>query len=349
MHKSFITAANRHSDRTDAEGLRIFFATMGRMLAVQLAAVVIGRNEGNRLIRCLASLQGRADPIVYVDSGSTDGSVAAAKARDAVVVDLDMAIPFTAARARNAGLARLDEICDADLVQMIDGDCELQSGWAETATDFLKAHDDVVMVAGRLRERFPHATVWNRLAEAEWDTPIGQTEAVGGIAVLRKSAVQAVGGYRAGLVAGEEPELCLRLTRAGWKIWRLDAEMALHDIAMTQFRQWWRRMSRHGHAIAEGARLHGSGPEAYCMRQTRRALLWGGTLPLAAAAGALVSPLFLCLLFAYPAQVLRLWARGLPMTQAFFLTIGKLPEAQGILRFHLCRLRRATPKIIEYK
>lgn len=314
-----------------------------------LAAVVIGRNEGTRLVRCLAALAGQATPVIYVDSGSTDGSVAAAEAAGAHVVALDMARPFTAARARNAGLEVLRGMSPAPFVQVIDGDCELRPGWAGAALDFLTAHPDVAVVAGRLRERFPDATLWNRLADAEWETPVGETDAVGGIAVLRMAAVTAVGGYRESLIAGEEPEMCLRLRRAGWRIWRLDAEMALHDIAMTRLSQWWRRTRRHGHAIAEGAALHGRGPERYCVAQTRRALIWGGAVPLVALAGALVTPWALGVFLLWPAQVLRLKQRGDSWTEAFFLTLGKLPEAQGVLGYALQRLRRHAPRIIEYK
>lgn len=314
---------------------------------MSLAAVVIGRNEGERLIRCLASLKERAAPVVYVDSGSTDGSVAVAQAAGAEVVALDISTPFTAARARNAGLEHLKSVSDTRLVQVIDGDCELQDGWVETALSFLEDHPEVAMVAGRLRERFPQATVWNRLADAEWDTPVGETEALGGIAVLRVAAIDAVGGYRESLIAGEEPELCLRLRRAGWQIWRLDAEMALHDIAMTKFSQWWRRARRHGHAVAEGAALHGPGPERYCVAQMRRALFWGLGVPLAALFGALFTPWMLLLLLAWPAQVARLKCRGESWTWAFFTVLGKLPEAQGVLGYHLSR--RNALRIIEYK
>ena len=38
-------------------------------------AVVIGRNEGVRLRRCLLSLRAGVDYVVYVDSGSTDNSL----------------------------------------------------------------------------------------------------------------------------------------------------------------------------------------------------------------------------------------------------------------------------------
>ena len=307
---------------------------------MSLAAVVIGRNEGARLLRCLEALKDQVALVVYVDSGSTDGSVAAAAQAGAEVVELDMSLPFTAARARNAGLARIKELSDAEFVQVIDGDCELQPGWIETARAFLEAHPDVAMVAGRLRERFPEATVWNQLADLEWDTATGETEAVGGIAMLRSAAVEAVGGYRATLVAGEEPELCLRLRRAGWRIWRLETEMALHDIAMTRFAQWWQRARRHGYAVAEGLHLHGQGPEGFCKEQVRRALLWGGVLPLIAVLGCLITPLSLLLLLAWPAQVLRLKLRGSGWPEAFFLTVAKLPETQGILSYHLARLRK---------
>lgn len=313
------------------------------------AAVVIGRNEGERLLRCLESLKGHADPIVYVDSGSADGSVAVARAAGAEVVELDMSIPFTAARARNAGLERLKALFKSGYVQVIDGDCELCEGWIETAVTFLQAHPEVAMVAGRLRERCAGASVWNQLADAEWNTPPGETEAVGGIAVLRRTAIDAVGGYRADLIAGEEPELCLRLRRAGWTIWRLEGEMALHDIAMTRFSQWWRRTRRHGHAVAEGAALHGAGPERYCVREQRRALAWGLGVPLAALLGTFVTPWALVLLLTWPAQILRLRMRGDNWTEAFFLMLGKLPEAQGVLGYFLLRLIGRRSPIIEYQ
>ncbi len=63
--------------------------------------VIIGRNEGERFERCLRSLVGRASPIVYVDSGSTDNSVGFAESHASSgvhVVRLDMSTPFTAAR-----------------------------------------------------------------------------------------------------------------------------------------------------------------------------------------------------------------------------------------------------------
>lgn len=318
-----------------------------------IAAVVIGRNEGERLAACLASLAGQVGRIVYVDSGSTDGSIARASAAGAEVVALDTSVPFTAARARNAGLARLDRD-ETEYVQLIDGDCSLQPGWVELACAHLDANATVAVACGRRRERFPEASTYNLLCDLEWDTPIGPAKACGGDALCRLEALKAVDGFDPTLIAGEEPELCLRLRHAGWQVVRLDGEMTLHDAAMTRFGQWWTRMRRAGHAFAEGAWRHGNGPERHWVVETRRAVIWGLGLPLAIIALALVHPAFLALVVIYPLQVVRLEVKseytGLTAWKwAFFSVTGKFPEALGVVRFHLNRWRNRRAGLVEYK
>ncbi|KIC36718.1 glycosyltransferase family 2 protein [Leisingera sp. ANG-M7] len=316
------------------------------MSAPAIAAVVIGRNEGERLIRCLRSLQGQVQQLVYVDSGSTDGSAAAARELGALVVDLDLSQPFTAARARNAGLAALQT--GVEFVQFVDGDCEVDPGWIAKAADFLQAHPKAAVACGRRRERFPEASVYNRLCDAEWNTPAGEAAACGGDALMRVAAVYTAGGYREALIAGEEPELCLRLRRAGWQVWRLEAEMTLHDAQMLRFTQWWNRSRRAGHAFAEGAALHGTGPERHWVAETRRALLWGAALPAGIALAALAYPLLLMIALIYPAQVLRL-SRRMRFEQALFTVLGKFAEAAGALEFYWRRWRGSARGILEYK
>ena len=318
----------------------------GASPSASIDAVVIGRNEGARLLACLASLQGQVARIIYVDSGSRDGSVAAARAAGAEVVELDMSLPFTAARARNAGLARVG----ADLVQFVDGDCEVQPGWIAAARAGLAAHPAAVVLCGRRRERHPGASLWNRLADREWDTPVGLARACGGDALMVTAALRAVGGYRENLIAGEEPELCLRLRRAGGEVWRLDAEMTLHDAAMTRFSQWWRRTQRAGHAFAEGAALHGASPDRHWVAETRRAVFWGLGVPLLAlVAGTLLHPLGWLIVLAWPVQALRLALRWGDPAAAVFSVLGKLPEALGVAGFWLDRLRGRRRGLIEYK
>ncbi|KAF1310290.1 glycosyl transferase [Pseudomonas sp. SG-MS2] len=321
-----------------------------------IGVVVIGRNEGLRLERCLASLAGRADKVVYVDSGSTDGSVQRASALGVEVLTLDMTIPFTAARARNEGFACLQKALPAVRhVQFVDGDCEVHAGWLVTAQAFLDTHPQVAVVCGRRRERFPQHSVYNWLCDLEWDTPLGETKACGGDALMRVDAFVAVAGYRSALIAGEEPELCVRLRAAGWKVWRLAAEMTLHDAAMTRFGQWWRRSVRAGYAYAEGASLHGAPPERHWLRESRRAWVWGLGIPLLVALASIWMGLWaLVLLLVYPLQMLRLARRGgrsarENAVQAVFLVLGKFPEMLGQMRFVLNRFMAGNPALIEYK
>jgi len=320
-----------------------------------IGVVIIGRNEGARLLKCLASIPAKIERIVYVDSGSADNSRQAAGAAGARVVELDMTRPFTAARARNAGFAALALGGPVDFVQFIDGDCILHPDWIEGAHAFLTEHPLAAVICGRRRELFPENSVYNRLCDQEWDTPVGRTSSCGGDALMRAAAFEEAGGFRDGMIAGEEPELCVRLRAAGWEIWRMDAEMTLHDAAIVNIRQWWRRTWRSGHAFAEGAALHGAPPERHSRAAVRRILIWGLVLPLCVLVlSAAVSGWFLGLLFVYPLQVFRLALRGgagkrASWERAFFLVLGNFPEALGVLEYHWRRLVQKPAGIIEYK
>ncbi|MFK3776056.1 glycosyltransferase family 2 protein [Pseudomonas sp. NPDC089406] len=325
-------------------------------MATGIGVVVIGRNEGQRLVRCLASLAGAAEQVVYVDSGSTDGSVQQARALGVEVLGLDMALPFTAARARNEGFNRLRQLLPGlRLVQFVDGDCEVVPGWVQSAAAFLDAQPQVAVVCGRRRERHPERSVYNLLCDLEWDTPSGEARACGGDALMRAGAFSAVGGYRAGLIAGEEPELCVRLRAAGWKVWRLDAEMTLHDAAMTRFGQWWQRSQRAGYAYAEGAALHGAPPERHWLSESRRAWLWGLGIPVLIAFACMAVGVWgLLLALVYPLQAVRLARKGgrsrrENRLQAVFLVLGKFPEMLGQLRYCWRRLTAGKAVLIEYK
>ena len=326
--------------------------------ASNLGIVVIGRNEGERLRRCLASVAGSGAQVVYVDSGSTDGSADLARRSGAVVVELDMRRTFTAAWARNQGWRRLLEVQpQVTRVHFFDGDCEVVEGWIEAAMRTLDEQPQTAVVCGRRRERHPEATAFNRQCDIEWNAAIGEIRSCGGDALMRIAALEAVGGYRDDLIAGEEPELCVRLRGAGWKIWRLGRDMVWHDAAMTRWSQWWKRSKRAGHAFAEGASLHGAPPERHYVAEERRALVWGVLLPLAILLLAALHPAALSLLLLYPLQMLRLALRpqaaareaNAAWSRAFFLVAGRFPEAAGVLLFHWRKSRGRTRTLIEYK
>ena len=328
------------------------------MQSNQLGIVVIGRNEGLRLVDCLASLRPYADRVVYVDSGSDDDSVANAKKSGATVVQLDTSIPFTAARARNEGFAALmRKHPDCRYVQFIDGDCQLNSTWLDVALPFMDTHEEVAVVCGRRRERFPEKSVYNRLCDIEWDTPIGEALACGGDSVMRVDAFQTVGGFTAGLMAGEEPELCARLRGNGWKIWRLDAEMTLHDAAMLRFGQWWQRTVRSGYGGAEvywlrksssqsGSRIYG--------RETASVIFWSAAIPLVIVVSTFARPYLFGLVAIYPLQICRIAVRRRPLNReswgyGLLIMLGKFAAFYGVMKYWWRRSMGRDTEMIEYK
>jgi GT2 family glycosyltransferase len=330
----------------------------------KLGLVVIGRNEGERLARCFASV--RAIPRrVYVDSGSTDGSVALARKESMAVVEL---VPphFTAARARNAGLAQLlTDDPDLEFVQTVDGDCEVQPRWIESALQVLRTEADLALVFGRLRESHPERSIYNALCDDEWNVSAGWAAFGGGNALFRVAALREVDFYNPAIIAGEDTELAMRLRKRGWLIRRIDAEMSLHDAAITGFRQWWNRTRRTGHCYGELAFLHPDAREPNCRGMVRRILIWGGAMPVILAVAILLALMIdsrwwigVALVFLpWPLNIARLARRqrrrGLSAKVArasgFFLMLGKLPQLQGLINYHRNRLMGRASGLIEHK
>lgn len=324
----------------------------------RVAVVVIGRNEGQRLVRCLHSVVADDRTVVYVDSGSSDGSVALAQGLGVEVVQLDMNRPFTAARARNAGFQRLAEVApDAQFVQFVDGDCEVISPWLEAAAGALKANPQVAVVAGRLRERHAHRSIYNRLCDLEWRILLAKSHC-GGNAMMRRAAFGDVGGFDETIIAGEEPELCMRLRLKQWKVLCISHDMAWHDAHMLRFSQWWRRAVRAGHAFAEGAAKHGRQPERHGVRQSCSIWFWGFIVPLAALAFAWPTwGWSLLLLVLYAVLMMRLMRYCLRQEMTFynsvlfttFTVLGKFPQLFGQVKYWGGRLRGKRSALIEYK
>ncbi len=328
----------------------------------RIGIVVIGRNEGERLVACLRSLRdgGR---VVYVDSGSTDGSVTAARGVGVEVVELDTSIPFTAARGRNTGWRRLIERHpDVAYVQFVDGDTVVEPDWLEAAAAALDADAGLAAVCGRRREVHPDASIYNRLADMEWDTPVGEAKACGGDAMVRLAALEAVGGFDEALICGEEPEMCVRLRSpagGGWRVLRLDREMTLHDAAMHRFSQWWKRSVRGGWAYAQGAAMHGKAPERHNVKRARSVWFWGLIFPLLclAAAWFTYAASLILMLAGYGVLFWRVHryrrGRGDPPRHArlyaLFTVLAKFPEMIGQVRYTLNRWSGRRAELIEYK
>jgi GT2 family glycosyltransferase len=332
-------------------------ATRDMPASAAVAAVVIGRNEAPRLRPCLSALIGRVAEIVYVDSGSTDGSPEIARQLGVTVVRLESG-PYTAARGRDAGMAELlSRRPDLEFIQFVDGDCVIDPGWIEAGVDSLRRQREIGVVAGRLREQHAASSLLIRIVDADWDLPTGRTDAVGGIFLARVEALRQAGGWRSDLIAGEELDLSARLIDRGWHLQRIPVEMTLHDIGIRSARELWRRAIRTGHAYAELATLHGR-RYARWRRRTASNLGYGLALPGFIILAVILwwpAAIALTLIYAVLAARLARWRvkRGDPLQVALAYGLAtalcKIASGLGAARFFIGRALRRPSRLMEYK
>lgn len=321
-------------------------------MRTDLAVVAIGRNEGDRLKACLMSLEGV--PVVYVDSGSRDGSVAFAQAAGAKVIELTPDRPFTAARARREGYEALKQHGCPEFIQFVDGDCQLDPNWLDHAVAAMRARPDCGIITGWRREVHPEASIYNDLCDHEWDRPAGEILTCGGDMLVRRQAIEEAGPFDDQVIAAEDDEFCVRIRKSGWKILRIPNEMTRHDAAMLRFGQWWQRAVRSGHGFAQVGHMH----PPYFQREQQRVVVYGVALPLILLWGALFAPFVGLLALAafgynYVKTTKGLHAEGLSPKRARrlarLITLSKLPNGLGMIEFHRRRLLGRKMQIIEYK
>jgi len=230
-----------------------------------------------------------------------------------------------------------------------------EAGWMEKAIEAMS--DRVAVVCGARRERYPEATIYNRLCDIDWEGPAGEVGACGGDALLRVEALEEVDGYNPRLIAGEEPEMCFRMREAGWKVIRLDETMAWHDAAMTRFSQLWKRSVRAGYACIEGAVMHGSSRERYNVRGCVSVLVWAVALPVfAMLVTAALFPWGALVFAVYPLQWARIAVREskkrpakIAAMYAMQLMLDKFAYLCGMWTYVWRKAMRKPEAIIEYK
>ncbi len=218
-----------------------------------LSVVIIGRNEGVRLHRCIRSVHTMVRPdleieIIYVDSASIDNSVRVARAlgADAIVVD---PVRPTAAIGRNAGWRK----ARSPLILFLDGDTILAPRFViDSLPEFENRR--VAAVWGHRRELDTKSSIYNRVLDLDWISPPGVVDYCGGDVLIRRDVLEQVSGYDETLIAGEEPEMCRRIRARDFVILHADRAMTQHDLGIRTFRQYWKRATRTGYAYAEVSR-----------------------------------------------------------------------------------------------
>jgi cellulose synthase/poly-beta-1,6-N-acetylglucosamine synthase-like glycosyltransferase len=327
-----------------------------------LSVVIIGRNEGSRLVRCIRSAQAMRDirgpiEIIYVDSASKDGSAERARALGARVIVVHPERP-SAALGRNAGW----RAAQAPVVLFLDGDTILDPDFAARALPLLK-DPNVAVVWGHRRELHPEASIYNRVLDLDWVYPPGPSEFCGGDALMRRAALERVNGFDERLIAGEEPELCQRLRTLGYRIEHIDQPMTLHDLAMTRWEQYWRRAERAGHAYAEVASRFRDSDYPLWSAEVRRNRIHAAILILAGLGGIVFAvveqslwPLLLPIVF-YLGLIVRTahrveWKDPSLVTRLMYGVhshLQQIPILMGQLSYYRDRRAGRRRRLIEYK
>lgn len=119
---------------------------------MKIAVYCITKNE-EQFIQRWAACAREADYQVVVDTGSTDGTVAAARATDCIVHQISV-VPWRFDDARNASLALLPS--DADFCIALDADEVLVPGWREHLES---------MPEGTTRPRYTYVWSWTEEGE----------------------------------------------------------------------------------------------------------------------------------------------------------------------------------------
>ncbi|MDP3542422.1 MAG: glycosyltransferase family A protein [Elusimicrobiota bacterium] len=205
------------------------------MTAASLDVVIVARNEGKIFEKCCASVEkavavlaeraGIRASVVYVDSYSTDGSVAVASRRG-----FRIARPpdwyYNCANGRTAGYL----LTSGEFVMMLDGDMELAKGWLADGLAFLESRPDAGGVAGvrddmRLAgDAFIRIPDYHRIS-----APVqGVGDDVGGAFLFRRAALDAAGGFEPAVVPEEDFVLYAQIKRKGWELYRIDKPMIVH-------------------------------------------------------------------------------------------------------------------------
>jgi len=327
-----------------------------------ISVVVIGRNEGQRLIACLKSIQQINHPggdieLIYVDSNSQDDSPKQAAELGAKVLSVTPKRPC-AAIGRNAGW----RVASAPFILFLDGDTLLHADFAQAAMQAMQ-DPDVAVVWGHRREIHPEQSLYNRVLDLDWIYPPGISDFCGGDALMRREVLEQVGGFSEDLIAGEEPELCQRIRGLGKVILHIDQPMTLHDLAMTRFQAYWKRALRAGHAYAEVSQRMKNTDFPLWINECKRngvhasvlILLLLGAITLSLMTGSILP--YLGLILAYGLLMVRSaykarWRKAAPLTLFLYGVhshFQQIPIAIGQLMYWYHRFKNQQQGLIEYK
>jgi N-acetylglucosaminyl-diphospho-decaprenol L-rhamnosyltransferase len=201
--------------------------------------------------------------VVVVDHGSTDGTLELVRERfpEATLVEQEN-------KGFGAGNNAGTRVASGKWFLLLNSDAWLQPGALEALVDFAEAHPDAAVVGPRLlnpdgtlqRSVRGFPTVWRIATEYlflrklaprsralnafyaggfDHDEPREADFLMGSVLLVRRAAVEAVGGFdERYFMFSEETDWCYRLREAGWTTWFFPGAEAVHVGGATTTQSW---------------------------------------------------------------------------------------------------------------
>ena len=180
-----------------------------------------------------------------VDNGSSDRTLELVRRFPVVLLQLS---PGFVSRSRNAGAATGHH----PLLAFVDSDCIVLPGWADAIR--LALREDTLGAVGA-RHQLRDGPTWVELAwqKAHERPSISEFRDVdylpAGNLAVRRSVFLSVGGFDETLETGEDPDLCVRISRSGLRIVEYSRMRCIHLGEPRKLTDVYRRERWHGRGL----------------------------------------------------------------------------------------------------
>lgn len=185
-----------------------------------LTFVVIGKNEALNLPRCFRSIQKVSNKIIFVDSNSDDNSIEVAtqhKIKTILRVKSNFGTP---ALSRSIGAKN----AQTKYIQFVDGDMEIEMGWAQKAIQKLESNKKIVAVHGYKKVYTKNHQDYFILSDSkDW-----QADYLQGAFLIERKIYNRAGGLDGRFYGEEERDLYIRIKAIGYEVWYIHDLMASH-------------------------------------------------------------------------------------------------------------------------
>lgn len=195
----------------------------------ELSIVIITKNEERYIGKCIASIIDALSNILYpyeiilVDSASSDNTPEIAKKYPIKIIQINKSNFLSPA----AGLYIGFKNCNGDLIFFINGDMTVDNDWFNRSIPILTSDDKIAGIGGKLTE-FRNSVGKNNIIKILHGGDRVEKYLGGGATIYKKKVLEEVGPFNPYLYGEEEAELGYRISRAGYKLLRINAQMAHH-------------------------------------------------------------------------------------------------------------------------